>query len=242
MVDHQVACEQRRKGPSRYLSRRLKAQHAFRPLPLADEQLAHLVLGYAEANAPALVDPVQFEPELLHLVALRPSTRERFEAVIAPRQPLAEGTPAHLELSAGGLLAGEDLDLALARWRTFLGPSAILAAWGTFTRQLLAAAGAPAGLLVDLREAAARALQARPGGIESTAEKLGIRPVAVWAAGRAGRRLAALEQVLEGLLHGNLPARRAGPAPMTAAAAEPLSPLPGRTELQEVNAHGPERR
>lgn len=209
MVDRQLACQQARVGPSRYKRLRARPRRGWRPEELSPERLSRLVLVHAEANAPALTDPVRFDPELVHLAALRPSTRERFEAFIAPGRPLSESTPRHLELPAERLLEGEELGAALARWRRFLGPEATLAAWGPFTRQLLAAAGAPDGPFLDLRQAATRVLGARPGGVHCAAARMSTGPVTAWASGRAGRRLAALEQVLDGLLFGDTAAMRA---------------------------------
>ncbi len=96
MVDLQIAERDRRTGPPRRLRR--KGQKP----PRTDTTMATLrarpgdvVAVYAESSGwPASAGP-QRECELLQLVALRPSTGERFEAVVAPRRPLeAERSPA----------------------------------------------------------------------------------------------------------------------------------------------------
>ncbi len=200
MVDRQLECQETRVGPARRKRRRTKQKRVWTPPQLTPAHLPRVVLVHAEANAPTLIGGLRFDPELVHLCAQRPSTGERFEAVVAPRQPLTEGIPRHLELPAEQLLGGEPVAPMLERWRQFLGPDAILAVWGGFARQLLEAEGEPARPFVDLRLAVARKLSIKVGGVDGAAERLSPRPPEVWASGRGGRRLASLARVFEGLL------------------------------------------
>jgi DTW domain-containing protein YfiP len=200
MVDTQIARTETRQGPPRRRRPRVRAKRPWTPLELAGDP-GRLVLVYGEANAPSMNAPERFEPELVHLVALRPFTGERFEAVLAPRKPLADGTCRHVELSEEELRAGEDVPGMLERWRAFTRPDDVFAAWGGFTLDILRACGDAERGFLNLRLLAAKRLSARAGGIELAAERLAQgASLTVWAKGRAGRRLAAMEQVLRVLM------------------------------------------
>ena len=137
----------------------------------------------------------------MHLAAVRPSTGDRFELVVAPRHPLGESIPRYLEVSADRLLGGAGEEEALRAWRAFAGEDAVVGAWGTFALEMLRALGDPPRNSIDLRQGAIRALRGqKPGGVERAASLLTGRGGSASAQGRCGRRLAALEMVLEGLL------------------------------------------
>jgi len=103
----------------------------------------------------------------------------------------------HLEVAASRLLAGEPVAGALARFAAFLRPTDLFCGWGPYALGLLAAEGAPAREFADLRLACARLLGRRPGGVEQAVRLLGSTglpdPI---GPGRAGRRMAALLDVL----------------------------------------------
>ena len=197
MVDTQLEHQAERTSPAR---RRLYKSPWRPPLELRAlaEAFEHLVLLYAEANA----HPAEQErpSELVHLVALRPATGERFEAVLAPRQPLARSTSLHVELSEETLLAGETLEGGLARFESFLRPGDRLAVWTTFALELLRRDGFPVPEAFNVRLACARALKHKTGGVEQAAQVLGLPLPVLWAGGRAGRRIAALESVVGALV------------------------------------------
>ncbi|WNG49461.1 DTW domain-containing protein [Archangium minus] len=196
MVDTQLDCQEKRTEPPR---RRIYKSAWQPPLELRSiaESFEHLVLLYAEANA----HPAErnLPSELVHLVAMRPATGERFEAILAPRQPMARSTPLHVELSEEVLLAGESLEAGLARFQAFLRPGDKLAVWTTFALDLLRRDGFPVPEALNVRLACARALKSKPGGVEQGAEQLGARLPEQWAGGRAGRRIVALEAVVRAL-------------------------------------------
>lgn len=197
MVDTQLECHARRTGPPR---RKLYRSPWQPPLELRSlaAQYEHLVLLYAEANA----HPAQLglPSELVHLVAVRPSTGERFQAVLAPRQPLAHSTPLHVELPEHVLRAGEPREQALARFKDFMRPGEKLGMWTMFAAELLAQEGLVPAPVVNVRLACTRALQERAGGVEQGAALLGATVAEPWAPGRAGRRIAALEAVVRELV------------------------------------------
>jgi DTW domain-containing protein YfiP len=198
MVDLQIAERDRRTGPPRRLSR--KGQKAPRTdLTVATLKARHadVVAVYAESNGwPTAADPGR-ECELVQLVALRPSTGERFQAVVAPRRPLGAGVPAALELPERRLLDGEPAAAALARFEAFLHPADVLCGWGPYAVSLLRTEGAPPREFGDLRLACARSLGRRPGGVEQAVRLLGQEKLPpVLGEGRAGRRLGCLVEVL----------------------------------------------
>jgi hypothetical protein len=193
MVDTQLACQERRTEPPRRRLYRTPYRPPHELRTLADHW-ERLVLFYAEANAHP--SDAGIPSELAHLVACRPATGERFEAVLAPRQPLAHSTPLHVELSEEVLRAGEDARAGLARFQAFLRPSDMFAVWTTFALDLLRQEGLAVPSALNVRLAAARALKSKAGGVEQAVELLEATPPEPWAPGRAGRRIAALEAVV----------------------------------------------
>ena len=198
MVDVQLDFAARRPGPAR-VRRKLPLRR-----PRLDGAVAELrarprdvVAIYAESNAHPVDSEVAGAAELIQLLALRPATGERFEALIAPRRPLAPKAHLHLELPRERLLAGEPVAAALERFRGFLGPADLYCGWGRYAVDLLRAESGPERAFSDLRLAAARQLRRRPGGVEQALRLLGREelPPAL-GDGRAGRRLAALSALL----------------------------------------------
>jgi DTW domain-containing protein len=212
MVDRQIAAAMhsgarpRRRRPARAQGRSRLPELA----PLLVRPAAAVLL-YAEANCHPPGSRAPGAPELLHLVASRPATGERFEAVLAPRRPLGDDTPRHLGLARDALEHGERAPDALARFRDFLAdePPSTLCAWGAYPRDLLLREGEPAHGFVDLRALAARSLGRSPGGIRGCAEAFELlddvpdaaRAGADRLPGRAGAMLALLERIYARLLH-----------------------------------------
>ena len=197
MVDTQLERQETRTGPNR---RRIYKGEWRPPLELRSlaDAAERLVLFYAEANAHPLESGIP--PELVHLVAVRYATGERFEAVIAPEQPLAHSTPLHVELTEEELRAGEPRAEALARFEAFLRPDDELTVWTTFALDLLWNGGLARRAARNVRLATARALKGKAGGVEQAVELLKAPQVATWARGRAGRRISALESVTRELV------------------------------------------
>lgn len=201
MVDLQIDHANSHEGPSRHAARRLKRKaspgrvwfHAE-----LENSWDRAVVIYAEANAPAFRSTETFRPELIHLVAQRPSTGERFEAVIRPEHPLASGIPHHLGLSVEKLLAGEDRAEALRRFDAFVNGGPLLS-WGGFAPELLQRAGDVIRPCVDLRLLACRKLNRNAGGPDNACKLLDASPGRPWALGRAGIRLSFIEGVARAL-------------------------------------------
>lgn len=161
-----------------------------------------LVCVQADANGWPAGHPDRQPPELVHWVAHRLATGETYEAVLAPRCPLAPSTPSHVGLAAEALLAGWSRDRWLTTWRAFLRDDEILVSWGLFGRDLAVEEGLflPESRL-DLRAETSQLLRRRVGTIEDCASALGVPASDVPAAvpGRAGRRLAVLVAVAAAL-------------------------------------------
>ncbi|MCP3138433.1 tRNA-uridine aminocarboxypropyltransferase [Pyxidicoccus xibeiensis] len=198
MVDTQLERQSQRTSPNR---RRIYFGPWRPPLELRSlaDSFENLVVFYGEANAhPEGTEAIP--TELVHAVACRVATGERFEAIIAPEQPLARSTPLHVELSEETLLAGEPRAQALARFEAFLRPGDELAVWTTFALDLLWAGGVSKRPARNVRMATARALKGKAGGVEQAMELLRGPEVPAWAPGRAGRRIRALESVVRELV------------------------------------------
>jgi DTW domain-containing protein YfiP len=200
MVDLQLEHAARRAGPPRVRRKPQRRPRAELALAELHARFPAAVAIYAEANAHARLGSGAGEAELIQLVAVRPATGARFEALIAPRRPLAPGAPAHLEVAAARILAGDDIQSALGRFRAFLHAEDLFCGWGGYALDLLRAEGGPERPFLDLRLLAARLLRRRPGGVEQAVRLLGRpEPQRPLGEGRAGRRLAALAALLDEL-------------------------------------------
>jgi len=233
MVDRQLACaDEVRSGlrPSRHRHPRVRRPRP--PPPSLGRRLQalapHLVCVQGEANAWGRRDPGRQDPEIVHWVAERIATGERFDVVIAPRRPLGPATPAHVELPADVLRAGTDVDAWRARWRDFLRPDDVLVHWGGFYAGLAREdrVAAPA-TEIDLRAELSRQARRRLGTIDAGLSYLAALATQASEAegafskripdntsaqsgtvgGRAGRRLAGLVALVENLCQERTPMR-----------------------------------
>ena len=143
----------------------------LRPL-LTDPR--RVVVVYAEANAHPRTERADGVPEVVHLVAVRPFVDEpAFEAVLRPRRALHPAVAARLGLEEEALQNGEAVDVALERFREFLGDGR-LACWGAFPRDLLVQEGETKRGFVDVRAMTCRVLGVPAGGIDAAAEALAV--------------------------------------------------------------------
>jgi DTW domain-containing protein len=194
MVDWQIEAARTRTGPRRKLLRGPRPSNAQRVAQELGSPPLPLVLAYAESNG-AWVEGRR-RHEIIHLVAFKPSTGERFEALVRPDRPLEPAAAEHSELDPEEIRAGEPRPSACARFEAFVEGCA-LASWGPFTLGLLRQA-APDLRQLDLRERVIRVLEAKPGGLEEAAVALG-GPAPCGGHGRANRRLQALQTVVDRL-------------------------------------------
>jgi DTW domain-containing protein len=205
MVDAQLACQAQ--GPARTTTPRQRTRPARRDrLPSAlRERFADLVCVVAEANAwpyarrsddrDRSASDARWDDDLVHWVALRPATEERFDRVAAPASPLSPSTPFHTRLGELELRAAEPRARLLEAFTQFVRPTDIIAAWGTHAPELFVRAG---GALptewIDLRALAQRLENRRIGGLEAYAASLGATPQPL--AARARDRAACLAAVV----------------------------------------------
>ncbi len=220
MVDQQIAHTVARSGPPRRKYLRLHE-------PTEEQRLLaarpNLVLVHGEVNAHSRRVDVPGRPELLHLVARR-STGDVFEAVLAPRRPLAPNAAFHLGVPSERILSGESIESFRARWQSFLTPQDLLAGWGTYTGHLLTTEGMPAPY-VDLRSVVARRLQASPGSPLDALASLSGSAETTSGSGRAGRTVMLMEQIVSALAGSERKStRRARPMLPTPSAPESRSP------------------
>lgn len=156
------------------------------------------VLITADANAwPFRSTERAAEPdELVHWVAVRLSTRESFRAVVKPTRRLCPRTPALVELDEETLASGMSKAAFDEAWRAFVKPSDILVGWGHHPLSFVEDLDDARARFVDLRAATKEWAKERTGTVEDVAFSLGLSPAPL-GPGRAGRRLAQLEAVLD---------------------------------------------
>jgi len=165
-----------------------------------------LVCIYGEANAWPKRQRERPEPELVHWLAVRPATGETYEAVIAPRRPLAPPIAARLGISEDELRAGQSVESWRRSWAEFLRPDDLLVSWGMFHVGLAAADGLPLPAperFVDLRQESPGRWRRRVRTVadaEAALAEAGVvlpeHPVAVAPGRRGGQRLTALVRIL----------------------------------------------
>lgn len=186
MVDAQLACQALHPG-TRY--RKPRVQRRPRLPSAISSRHDDLVLVVGEANAWPYSGRHDIPDELVHWVAYRPSTGERFEELAAPQELLSPNTPFHTRLTEAQLRNAGSRSALLAAFAQFVKPTDIIGSWGTYSTKLFVAAGGSINERIDLRGVGQRLLNKKLGPLEESAvEPLGF--------GRAGARLAALAQLV----------------------------------------------
>ena len=198
MVEHQLHYAGAH-GTQRHRAYRDKPPKPRLP-QLLRERAANLVVGYGEANAWPKGSAVGGEAEVLHWVAERVTSGERFEALLAPRRQLSPSFALHTGIAPERVLGGEAFAEFRRRWQAFTRPSDMLLGWGFFASERLLAEGVELPERLDLRDLARRQLRRRPGEVAACAHALGADVPAPWLEGRAGQRLSAAVAVTRALL------------------------------------------
>jgi DTW domain-containing protein len=217
MVDTQLAYAAKGNGRHRRVPkpRRIPDPRTRLP-PLLRERGEDLLCVYGEGNAWPFGTPERAagEDELVHWVALRVATGERFEAIVAPSRILSPGTPRHTEIDPSVFETGITREAFLAAWSEFARPDDLVAWWGSYTPELLARAGGslgPVSTQVDLRCAARQFTNARLGPLEAYIARLGLPEPPSLGRGRAGRRLAQMAAIAAAINAKPPPAREDDP-------------------------------
>jgi len=202
MIDTQLRYARTVRG-ARHRHALHRARRARRPPmgALLRANASNLVCVHGEANVwPArLLDGPP--PEIVHWVARRAGTGETFEAIIAPRRPLAPSIPGYIGVAPERLTTGESWASFRARWASFLRPEDFACTWGRYASDLVEAEGValPTARL-DLRPIAGTFLGARTGTVEECSARMGLSVGAAVATGRGGARLAALSAIVDRML------------------------------------------
>ncbi|HEY2407518.1 MAG TPA: tRNA-uridine aminocarboxypropyltransferase [Polyangiaceae bacterium] len=173
---------------------RVSNRYAEQPvLPILKTRAQDVLLGYGEANAWPYGTAGAPEPEVVHWLATRVATGERFEAYIAPTGAFAPSLFRHTDLVPERVRNGETVAAFCERWERFLRPNDLLAGWGFYAARLLRTRGVPVPPLLDLREAAIRSVGRCVGELDDYVSLLNLERDPAWAEGRTGRRMASIE-------------------------------------------------
>src|SRR3569832_2071582 len=150
-----ASARHRHTGPPR--PRATAAGAADQAMAALAEMWPRLVCIYGEANAWPKRQRERPASEIVHWLAVRPATGETFEAVVAPRQPLAPAIAGRLGIDEQALRDGHSLHSWRQSWAEFLRPDDVPVTWGMFHVDLAAADGLPLpepARIVDLRQQA----------------------------------------------------------------------------------------
>ncbi|HWV39856.1 MAG TPA: tRNA-uridine aminocarboxypropyltransferase [Vulgatibacter sp.] len=200
MVDLQIAAAND-DGSRARRRRRSGPKPIDRDLLRLREAGSRLVLLHAEANSHPRTAGLPGRPELVHVVAQRPASGEGFEAVLAPRRPLAPSVPHHIGLDRACIEGGAEAGEALAGLRSYLRPDDVIAAWGLYPIRLVEAEGLPLSDPLDLRGLLARRLGRKPGALADNLGAGALPPLP--GRGRAGRTVAELHALVRLLERGD---------------------------------------
>ena len=198
MVEHQLHFVETR-GARRHLASRVGARKPRLPKLLLERE-PDLLGGYGEANAWTRGSPLGGDAEVVHWVAERVHSGERFEALLAPRRPLSPSFEVHARVAKELVLTGESWASFRERWAAFVRPSDLLVGWGFYASERLVAEGMSLPERLDLRDLSRRQLRRRTGEVGACAAALGAAVPQPWAHGRAGERLAAAVAVTRALV------------------------------------------
>jgi DTW domain-containing protein YfiP len=180
-----------------------RTRHPRRPrTPELLRARAHdVVCLHGEANAWPARAAAGHPPEIVHWVARRARTGETFEAIIAPRRPLAPSIPAHIRIPRERLAAGESWEGFRARWSAWTRADDVICAWGRYPIDLLESEGvALPATRIDVRPAAGHFMGKRTGSVEDCTARLGVEVGDLFALGRGGARLAALSAIVDRMM------------------------------------------
>lgn len=170
------------------------------PEPLRG-RLDRALLFYGEGNGwPAR----EARPaELVHWLASRPATGERFECLVEPPSGRSPTMLENLDLGEAELRRAVSVEEFRRRWAAFARPEDVPCSWGYFPSGLLARAGVAAPPHVDLRAACNERLRRRSGSLEEAIAALELPAPVPWSPGRGGRRMAHLEALFFSLALGS---------------------------------------
>lgn len=209
MIDFQIACEEQYRGARvRHARRRSRVRRMRVPRVLTD-RLHDVVCVVGEANAwpyaTKVAAPLDYADELVHWAAHRPSSGETLSFIVAPKRPLADGTPGHTGIDEATLRCGGSFAELEAKWRAFVRDSDVICSWGRYETSLFTDAGGylPTARL-DLRQIVRDITR---GNVRSLCEfptpsgdDLDVIYGSTLVPGRAGRKLRSITDVVKTLV------------------------------------------
>jgi len=191
MVDFQLVCIREDHQPRRLSERRRRPKPE--PTAILTERARDIVCVAAQASTFPPGPAAEDRSELIHFVALRCATGERFETILRPSRPWAEEGLRLAELGEPELLGGESRERFPEAWSDFLRKDDVVCSWGYFPLTLLRWAGGEMPREhVDVRALAKRWAKRGWTTLEGLAAELGLELEPV-ARGRAGRHVRMLE-------------------------------------------------
>ena len=202
MIDTQLDYARRVRGARQ----RHAAFHARRPRrpaapTLLRDRAEDVVCLHGEANAWPARRAGGHPAEIVHWIARRARSGETFEAIIAPRRPLAPAIPRHIRIPGERLAEGESWGSFRARWSDFARQADVICTWGRYPLDVLEQEGlALPSTRLDIRPAAGAYLGARAGTVEECTARMGVQALPPFAIGRGGARLAALSAIVDRMM------------------------------------------
>jgi DTW domain-containing protein YfiP len=203
MVDIQIA---RAAAEGRQILVDPRRERSGRPFERQLEgELDHVVLVHGETVYRR--DEGKLIPVLVQWLALRPSTGERFEAIVRPPLEVPDWSLAYLGLARDEVEHGVDGPALRERWRAFAREGDVCASWGYFAANAFKNLTGERPAPLDLRAAAKRVVL-RPVRVpEDALLELELPTPEPLGRGRGGRRLAALRAILLEIREGRRIAR-----------------------------------
>jgi hypothetical protein len=199
MIDAQIEHERNRSRARVRHAKKTPKPPGVRIPSMLRERALDLVCVVGEANAwpyRARESGTVYEDELVHWVAVRLATGERFDQVVAPMSPLAPRASSHVRLPVDTLLAGSTAPELHRRWREFLRDTDVVCSWGRYATSLFVAGGGhlpPAR--IDLRQVARAFTKGKVGTLEELLARLYLAAPEDLGPGRAGMRLGQVARV-----------------------------------------------
>ena len=153
MIDTQIHYATHVRGArQRHALHRTRRERRPKGPVLLHERPADVVCLHGEANSWPARRPGGHPPEIVHWVARRAQSGETFEAIIAPRRPLAPAIPRHIGIARERLESGESWESFRDRWAAFARPADVVCSWGRYPLDVLESEGIafqPSGSICD---------------------------------------------------------------------------------------------
>lgn len=201
MVDAQLAYIARGEGRHPRFVRRKRVASTRDPRERLPRELLErrddLVCIAGEANAwpYGTRERAEHGDEIVHVVAERVATGERFDVLVRPRSPLSPSVAFQIGVPRERILAGATREALESTWARFVRPTDVACTWGTYASKLFRPR---MSAHVDVRRAARSWASAKVGTMDALLERLAA-DVELPPAPRANRRLAQLVAIVRRL-------------------------------------------